>query len=368
MPQVAIIGAGAAGCAAAWALRDAPVACTLVEKSRGPTGRAATRRRDGRRYDHGANYFRTPTDRLRRLVTEQLPTDRLVDLAAAVWRFTPPGADDGSGGDGPDGDAAPTLHLAAPDDAPMWTYDGGISHLGRLLLDAAGAPTLRLQTRLERLARRADGWHLTMTDGATDGPYDAVLLTPPAPQARALVAASAMDDALRDRLTTALGAARYARQFTFVYGYDRRLARPDALYGLRAEDPAAAPVVAWVGFEDAKPGRVPAGASLLVVQTAPGWTDAHFEDDRDALAAAVRPHVDALLAAAPLALDAPPPAWHDHHRWRYSLPTAPADADALEDAAPDGLFFAGDAIAGTGRVSRALASGLDAAARLQAHL
>ncbi len=367
MLRLAIIGAGAAGCAAAWALRDAPVACTLVEKSCGPTGRAATRRRNGRRYDHGANYFRTPTDRLRRLVTEQLPTDRLADLGAAVWRFTPPAAD---------GDA-PTLTPTAPDaaGAPMWTYDGGISTLGRLLLDAAGAPTLRLQTRLQRLTKRPDGWHLALTGGDAredepyeDGPYDAVLLTPPAPQTRALVAASALDEGLRQRLTTALDAAAYARQFTFVYGYDRRLARPQALYGLRADDPAAAPAVAWVGFEEAKPGRVPAGASVLVVQMAPGWTDDHFEDDRDALAAAVAPRVAALLAADPLGLDAADPAWHDHQRWRYSLPTAPADADALTDAGDASLFFAGDYVTGQGRVASALASGLDAAACIQARL
>ncbi|MDX1531103.1 MAG: NAD(P)-binding protein, partial [Rhodothermales bacterium] len=61
---LAIIGAGAAGLAAAFGLRDSGVAVTLFEKSRGVSGRAATRRRtaDGQtwRYDHGAQYVKAP--------------------------------------------------------------------------------------------------------------------------------------------------------------------------------------------------------------------------------------------------------------------------------------------------------------------
>ena len=63
MNKLAIIGAGPSGLAAAYALKDEPLEITMLEKSRGVSGRAATRRREGACYDHGANYFKTPTDR-----------------------------------------------------------------------------------------------------------------------------------------------------------------------------------------------------------------------------------------------------------------------------------------------------------------
>ena len=54
--RLAIIGAGPAGLAAAWKLRDAgDIEITMFEKSQGVFGRAATRSRHGVRLDPGAN-------------------------------------------------------------------------------------------------------------------------------------------------------------------------------------------------------------------------------------------------------------------------------------------------------------------------
>ena len=56
--KIAIIGAGVSGLAAAWALKDSDWEVSVFEKSRGPSGRAATRTINGVRVDHGANYFK----------------------------------------------------------------------------------------------------------------------------------------------------------------------------------------------------------------------------------------------------------------------------------------------------------------------
>ena len=55
--QIAIIGAGIAGLAAARQLHAAGLACTLFDKGRGVGGRMATRRVDGFHFDHGAQFF-----------------------------------------------------------------------------------------------------------------------------------------------------------------------------------------------------------------------------------------------------------------------------------------------------------------------
>ena len=56
--------------------------------------------------------------------------------------------------------------------------------------------------------------------------------------------------------------------------------------------------------------------------------------------------------------------WWDSPRWRSAHPFPAADAEGLRAAETRGLYFAGDALVGKGRVGGALQTGLEAAARL----
>src|ERR1700730_18565946 len=58
LKSIAIIGAGCSGLAAALILRDAGNTVTVFERSIEVGGRAATRRRQGFTYDHGAQYVK----------------------------------------------------------------------------------------------------------------------------------------------------------------------------------------------------------------------------------------------------------------------------------------------------------------------
>lgn len=350
MTKLAIVGAGLAGLSAAWSLRNDPVAITILEKSRGVSGRAATRGRNGVRYDHGANYFTPTSPRLRRLVTHHLPTEALVDINGGVGRFDPDG----------------TLHVPdAPAKKPKWTYRDGISRLGKLLA-AASSAEIQHQVRVASLHRKKTSgsslaWHLQDEDGGLYGPFEAVLLTPPAPQTASLLRASEMRDPLRTTLVEGMEAANYVPQFAYMLAMEGDVPRPVDTYGLRATDPASP--MAWVGFENDKPGHVPEGTTLLVVQTSPRWTAERVDAEPSDFLSVVRAEVETLLDTR-----LPPFAWTDTQRWRYALPTSPADAAALADGAAAGLFFAGDALAGKGRVGRAVESGLDAADRVRAAL
>lgn len=339
MASLAIVGAGASGLAAAWALRDTSLSVTVFEKSRGYSGRAATRRRNGTRYDHGANYIKPTSERITTLLTEHLPTDELEDIGRAIWTF--------------DADGTVSPGDRETNQEPKWTYRSGIHTLGKHLAAAADA-TVHLQTRIAALEVEDTVWTLADTDGERHGPFDAVLLTPPAPQTAALLRASTMPDALQDTLVDGVDAASYTSQFAFILSYDTPIPRPDGVYALLNTDRQHP--IAWLSFEDDKPGHVPKGESLLIAQMAPDWTTARMEDPPDALVDEVVPEVANVLDA-----DLGAPAWFDTQRWRYALPTKAADADALAAGAPYGLFFAGDALVGRGRVGRALETGLDAA-------
>ena len=58
------------------------------------------------------------------------------------------------------------------------------------------------------------------------------------------------------------------------------------------------------------------------------------------------------------------PDWTDRQGWLYALPDEGADGETLRGAEPEGLYFAGDWVAGDGRVHLAVESGLDAGERI----
>ena len=160
-PRVGIVGAGVAGLGVALALRDAPVETVLIEKSRGPSGRCATRRRDGFAYDHGANFIDlSAVAEVRDVFERWVPEDEYALVAGAIWTH----------------DAQGKRSPGRNETQQRFSLRGGISRLGRHLLDASGARLLT-ETRATSVHRAAGGW-IVETDGQeTLGPFDALVLS-----------------------------------------------------------------------------------------------------------------------------------------------------------------------------------------------
>ncbi len=347
MAPIGIVGAGLAGAGAAYALRSTDHDVTILEKSRGVGGRAATRRRDGCRYDHGANYVKLPDQRTGDLIRD-LGEDGLVDIEEPVWTF------------GADGEITP----GDGDDEHKYTWEAGVTQFAKRLLAETDAE-VRTTTRAESIVRdgTADGdgaWTVTDTDGDDHGPFDALLLTPPAPQTADLLSATEWSDdsgTLAD-LHTAVEATEFRTVRTLVLHYPFELDVP--WYGLVDVDKAHE--IGWLSREECKRGHVPDGEGLLIVQMSPEWSTAHYDD----------PLEEATDAAATLAADLvgddrlTEPDWVDDQGWRYALPNeeldgdGATDADAVAAAEDAGLFLAGDWVAGRGRVAAALWNGTDA--------
>ena len=339
--RIAIIGAGPAGLAAALTLRQHTV--EVFEKSRGVSGRAASRGRETPagiwRYDHGANYLTAPEgSAAAELLAGALAPAGPVELKGRIWTF------DGSG------------RLAAGDperDAvPKWTFPDGISRLGKQLAAASGA-AVHTGMAVTRLAAARGGWTLEFEDGSHRERFDAVLLTPPAPQSADLLAHSTVEADLRTVLVDGLRAAPYRAQFSAILAFDERLRRPAgdayAYVNTDGEHP-----LAWVAFEEDKPGHVPPGCSLLVVQASAGWTVSNYDLPFENVAIQAQGLVEKLFDQ-----ELPAAAWTDVQRWRYALPAGPASGVALASGAAHGLYFAGDFIGGRGRIHEALAYGIE---------
>jgi predicted NAD/FAD-dependent oxidoreductase len=339
MARIAIVGAGVSGLAAAYGLRTLPVEVIVFEKSRGYGGRAATRGRYGNRYDHGANYFTPTSERVERLVTAHLPTDGLVEIGRPIWQF--------------DEDGTLCRPASVVEDQPKWTYRQGISRLGKLLARYSRAE-VESQTRIERIVDTGSHWRLRAADGSSYAPFDAVVLTPPAPQTAAILANAEVEGARIDRLRQAVASVSYTSQFSYVFAFDRALSRPGGFFGAISDSDQHP--LSWIGFEHDKPGHVKSGYSMLVVQTAPGWTAERVDREPDGFVPDVKEWAEDVLVC-----DLRHPTWYDVQRWRYARPTSALSGEMVASGADLGLFLAGDSVAGMGEVGEALETGLDAA-------
>ena len=341
MPEIGIVGAGAASAAAAYVLDEAaPDAdVTVLEKSGGVCGRAATRRHGDLTYDYGANYLKSDDERVVELVTERLDDGGLVDVTDPVYTF------DGDGEVSPGRDA----------DDHKWSYRQGLTQIAKRLFGETDA-TVHRRTRVETL-RRGDGtWTCIDADGETYGPFDGLLLNPPAPQTAELLRDAEWEADVRDTLVDAVADVPYRSIWTAVLHYEFAVDRP--YYALVNTDDAHE--VGWLSREECKPGHVPDGETLLIVQASPEWSTARYDDDPAENVADLAAHAAEVVGDDRLA----DPDWTDHQGWRYALPDEGVLHGPVQSAEAHDLYCLGDWVAGEARLHAALANGLDTGERV----
>ncbi|NEU58385.1 NAD(P)/FAD-dependent oxidoreductase [Halorussus sp. MSC15.2] len=341
MTRIAVVGAGAAGLGVAYALRETDAEVTVFERRESVGGRAATRRRDDCVYDVGANYCKDDDERVSRLLTEEL-ADGLVETEGPVWTF----------------DADGEVSEGRGDDAPKWTYREGLATLGDRLRGAGGA-TVRTGTEVRTLTRESaatgDRWHVE-TDAGDELAADALVLTPPAPTTAYLLDRADWDESLCGDLVETAANVPYRTLLSVALHYPSRADLP--YYALVNADKDHE--LGWVSREECKPGHVPGGESLLIVQPSPEWSRNRYDDADDEIAMAAADRVAELLDDP----DRYQFDWADVVRWRDALPDSGADRAVLDRGAEADLFFAGDWVVGEGRVHAALRSGLETGERI----
>lgn len=336
MDTIGIVGAGAAAAAAAFvvddALPDADV--TVLEKSGGLCGRAATRRTDDLTYDYGANYVKAANERVNELLSEELDTTGRFDISEPVYTF------DSEGEVSPGRDAAEA----------KWGYEQGLTQIAKRLFERTDADVHR-RTRVEHVARGADGMWTLSADDTEWGPFDAILMNPPSPQSADLLRTADWDDPARDALVDALDDVAFRTIWTAVLRYPFELDVP--YYGLVNTDKAHA--VGWLSREECKPGHVPDGESLLVVQASHDWSVEHADEEPERNVAALAEQAAEIIGDDRLT----EPVWADHQPWRYALTEGGIDTGPVGSAREAGLYCVGDWVAGDARVHAALGNGLD---------
>ncbi len=342
MSRIGFVGAGAGVASSAFVVdQTLPEAeLTVFEKSGGLCGRAAARRHGPITYEYGANYLKDDDERVTELVTETLDDEGLVDITEPVWTFD----SDGAISEGRDADDH------------KWTYRDGITQLAKRLFGRTDA-TVHRRTRVEIIERCGEQWHLEDSDGDTWGPFDALVVNPPAPQTATLLDAAVWDAPLRNTLVDAIEAVPYRSVWAAVLGYERSLEVP--YYALVNADKAHD--VGWIAREECKPGHIPDGESVLIVQSNHEWALEHYDDEPDANVEELAVQTAAIIGEDWLS----EPSWTDHQGWRYALPEDGVNRGPIDTAAREhDLYFVGDWVAGEARLHAAIRCGLDTGERI----
>jgi renalase len=326
--DVLIVGAGLSGLLAAHELQARGLRTLLLDKGRSVGGRLATRRVGPGRADHGAQFFTVRSPEFRVWV-ERWQAEGLVYVWSTGWS-------DGSLADAPS------------DGHPRYVVHGGMNTLARRL---AQGLDVRVATQITSISPTANGWQAGDQAGQV---YDgrALLLTPPAPQSLALVDASGVVLAGRDRED--LERIEYAPSLAGIFWLDRPTHLPEPGAIQRSNAP-----IAWMADNQRK--GISPEATLATVHAAPEISQATWQTQEqlvlESLYAGLQPFLEPGTQVVESQLK----------RWRYAVPVEFHPERTLLAQGLPPLAFAGDAFGGP-RVEGAALSGLAAGQALAVRL
>jgi len=317
--DVVVIGAGWAGLSAASALDQQGLRVCVVEKSRGPGGRSATRRQGTWLFDHGAQYFTAKTKSFQQALDAWAEQGLVGPWEASIEVFGP----------------RPSLLEKSVENGPITRWVG-VPGNNAVLKSMACSLLVHYGHRVTDLRRQKDHWviELVSDNGPQQLMASKLVITAPPAQAADLLGPD-------HRLWNVLHRHPMNPTWALMVGFDDS-APIDPMAGFVNTGP-----VGWFCSQGSKPQRP---ADAWVIHATPQWSSDFLEKDADWVAAkllqawqeCVGPIVQkpSLVAA---------------HRWRFAQSPKPLDSGCLQDA-DDQVWVAGDWCCGN-RVEGAWLSG-----------
>ena len=318
--RVAIVGAGVAGLAAGRTLKQAGATVVLYDKARGVGGRLATRRVGDFTFDTGATSVAPRGLGLERVMLQELDQADLVEVVKPIYTHVNLRVSPGD---------------AARNKVSRYTYRTGGNQLAKLLAEGLD---VRLNSQVDTLKRENGAFEVEKER------FDAVILTPPIPQASLLLWSLGESRPVAN--------ARYRSCISIMLGFDAPT--PEVPYHALVDVEQRHPLT-WLSLESGKsPGRAPEGKCAMVLQMSPTFSQDRFQTDEDKIVHEVLDYICDLFGPGfekPVAIDT--------KRWKYSQPETVAVFETV-NRNHKGVILAGDGLS-AGRVERAFESGLQAA-------
>lgn len=246
--STAVIGAGLAGLACAQFMRRAGCYVDVFEADRVIGGRIATARHGGISFDHGAQYVSARGNSFGNYLNELNGTGYL-----APWK---PGTTAGESG----------VQMT-----PWMVGTPGMASLVRPLAEGLRVHTGRRAHTISRAeAKSGHAWHIWFDDQTSAGPFSAVAIAVPAPQARLLL--GRLED-----LAHPLSRVRMMPCWALMLHFNQPVLPPklDVISDMTE-------VIRWIARNNSKPGRQKSGESI-VVHASPGYSREAEDADPDTI-------------------------------------------------------------------------------------
>ncbi|MCW6049757.1 FAD-dependent oxidoreductase [Lyngbya sp. CCAP 1446/10] len=338
MFDVAVIGAGMAGLICARQLRLAGYSVVVVEKSRGPGGRVATRRVHGTRADHGARYLEPQGDAVQGLIEVLLDRHILKLWTDSVGEFR-------------QGEilSIPTSCYVAP---------AGMNAVGKYLAEDLDIWYGRRVQAMSATDHQLWQLSLEVTDDNLEIPQEliakAVVVAIPAPQALMFLDS---EIGLSPDFIDKLRSVEYDPCITVMAGYPAE--RNSELSNLNPQWKSVSfpddSDLAWVGLDSSK--RFDPQQPVFVVHSTANFADRYLEaTDLNIIGQELLDRTSEHLMPW-----LNQPEWLQVHRWRYAFCRNPLPVSCLPAEGTLPLVCAGD-LCGDGQIDAALRSGVAAAA------
>lgn len=287
----------------------------------------ATRRTpEGRRFDHGAQYFTVRDERFQRYVKSWLH-----DEIVALWDGRICSLSDGQ--------------IERKQNTTQRYV--GVPGMNAICRHLASELSVRFQTRVGIPKLQGSVWRVDDTEGNPLGEFDIVITSAPAAQSAELLT-GAPDLQRQANLTRMNGcwAAMLSFDSPLSLQFDGAFVHQSPL--------------SWVARNDSKPRR-DRNDETWVLHASPAWTHEQIDEKPEEV-------LPKLIDAFWRATGATPrtPSYAAAHRWRYAIPAEPIESRCLFDPQLN-IGACGDWCGGP-RVEGALLSGMAISGRVLAHL
>lgn len=348
--EIAVVGAGISGLAAAKKLAEEGYSVSVIEKEPSPGGRISSCVIEGCILDEGAQYFKPESSTLLDLMLNGLDTSELVTVDKSVNLIN-------------------NSHQILPPDQDYnaenrYSYMYGNSTLPNLIADALPSDNVKFNysTAVGYIRHSEGRFELVDTHNVPIIVADAVVITTPLPQAANLLSSSAIHlpaslDIL-DRVKT-LRQIEYRQCLSVMLGYPFQIPEQD-YYALLAEDRSYS--LLWLAFETMKSShRAPEGVTTLIAQMGPKFSKYSFLEPDELVIGRTLIELEAVFGHR---FDSP--MWARVKRWRDSQPVGYV---RFEEANPEEILpeivICGDGLKkGGGKVHLAWESGIEAASTI----
>jgi len=332
MKRIAIIGAGMAGLTLAHQLKH-KAEVTVFEKSRGVSGRMATRRLGEYEFDHGAQFFTARSEAFEQFIAPFIEQGVIAEWQPRVL----------------------TLEAGEKPYRRDWfePHYVAVPRMNSFAKALAADLDIQLEITISTLSAMPNGqWQLHTLEEKLPQVFDWVISTAPASQSIALLdqhLSELSTDITSDTANT-LQDVQMAPCFTLMLGFEQALKLP--FQAARAKNAS----IEWIMVNSSKPGRTE--PFTLVIQSSNSWARENLERDLDWVNQAMLTDLEQLLGE-PL----PAVAVESLHRWRYSRVEQALEREAVLDW-EKGLAACGDWCL-SGRVEGAFLSANSLARQLE---